>query len=340
LEGLLQPELASCWKNTFIKRLEIKRSSKEWRLFIEMGQPLPADLINQTTRALHKHWFFLDNLHIIPCSGQSSLEPILAQCQEEICSLESYPRSGGIEWRIRDKGIDLVSTEEEVYHDVLNKGICEGISQWFQEHYCLQVLVRAVWEEANSAAQLQPDPGIRRRPLEILDISIPTPIKSWKKAERNKANGLTPDHPALSLSDIEEGMSSAVVEGEIWDKDYTSLKDGRYIINYYLSDYRDSLIVKGFVNTKEDDGIEIGSWIKAMGSVRYDNYVKELVLIMDKYLILPKAIREDKSKFKRIELHAHTKMSAMDGLADVKELIKRAAQWKHPAIAITDLCGR
>jgi DNA polymerase-3 subunit alpha (Gram-positive type) len=304
-----------------------------------MGQPLPADLINQTTRALHKHWFFLDNLHIIPCSGQSSLEPILAQCQEEICSLESYPRSGGIEWRIRDKGIDLVSTEEEVYHDVLNKGICEGISQWFQEHYCLQVLVRAVWEEANSAAQLQPDPGIRRRPLEILDISIPTPIKSWKKAERNKANGLTPDHPALSLSDIEEGMSSAVVEGEIWDKDYTSLKDGRYIINYYLSDYRDSLIVKGFVNTKEDDGIEIGSWIKAMGSVRYDNYVKELVLIMDKYLILPKAIREDKSKFKRIELHAHTKMSAMDGLADVKELIKRAAQWKHPAIAITDHGG-
>lgn len=136
-----------------------------------MGQPLPADLINQTTRALHKHWFFLDNLHIIPCSGQSSLEPILAQCQEEICSLESYPRSGGIEWRIRDKGIDLVSTEEEVYHDVLNKGICEGISQWFQEHYCLQVLVRAVWEEANSAAQLQPDPGIRRRPLEILDNS-------------------------------------------------------------------------------------------------------------------------------------------------------------------------
>jgi phosphatidate cytidylyltransferase len=51
LEGLLQPELASCWKNTFIKRLEIKRSSKEWRLFIEMGQPLPADLINQTTLA-------------------------------------------------------------------------------------------------------------------------------------------------------------------------------------------------------------------------------------------------------------------------------------------------
>ena len=194
-----------------------------------MGQPLPADLINQTTRALHKHWFFLDNLHIIPCSGQSSLEPILAQCQEEICSLESYPRSGGIEWRIRDKGIDLVSTEEEVYHDVLNKGICEGISQWFQEHYCLQVLVRAVWEEANSAAQLQPDPGIRRRPLEILDISIPTPIKSWKKAERNKANGLTPDHPALSLSDIEEGMSSAVWKG-IWDKRIYLLKRGSSLI--------------------------------------------------------------------------------------------------------------
>jgi hypothetical protein len=92
-----------------------------------------------------------------------------------------------------------------------------------------------VWEEANSAAHLQPDPGIRPRPLEILDISIPTPSKSWKKNERNKANGLTPDHPALSLSDIEEGMSSAVEEGNR-DKEYTTLKDGRYLVKYYLSD--------------------------------------------------------------------------------------------------------
>jgi hypothetical protein len=263
LEGLLQPELASCWKNTFIKRLEIKRSSKEWRLFIEMGQPLPADLINQTTRALHKHWFFLDNLHIIPCSGQSSLEPILAQCQEEICSLESYPRSGGIEWRIRDKGIDLVSTEEEVYHDVLNKGICEGISQWFQEHYCLQVLVRAVWEEANSAAQLQPDPGIRRRPLEILDISIPTPIKSWKKAERIMKSEFKARPVYLSRDDrikahfttcflalliyriLEKKLEdkytcSEIIDGLV-DMNFFELKGEGYSPSYTRTDFTDSL---------------------------------------------------------------------------------------------------
>lgn len=306
-----------------------------------MEQPLPAELINKTARALHKNWFFLDNLHIIPCFEESSIvvENVLVQCQQEICCREIYPRSQGLEWKIRDKGIDVVTPEEEVYLYILEQGICEDISHWFWDHYRLQVLVRAVWEEQMAAHLPELEHGIKRKPLEFLDISIPTSIKSRKKTSRQRSNGLSPEQPALSIADIEEGMSSAVVEGEIWDKEYTSLRDGRYIISYYLTDYRDSLIIKSFVGSKEEDSVAIGSWVKMMGSVRYDNFAKELVLIMDNHLNLPKPIRQDNSELKRIELHAHTKMSAMDGLADVKALIKRAAQWNHPAIAITDHGG-
>ncbi|NLO21996.1 MAG: PolC-type DNA polymerase III [Syntrophomonadaceae bacterium] len=306
-----------------------------------MEQPLTAELINQTARALQKKWVFLDNLYIIPCFEQSSLvlENILAQCQEDICSRDIYPSPEGIEWRISDKGIDVLTPQERLYLDILEKGICEDISQWFWDHYLLQVLVRAVWEDQPAATLSEPGPGIKYKPLEILDISIPNPVKSRKKTERHRSKGLNPTKPALKISDIEEGMSSAVVEGEIWEKEYTSLRDGRYVISYYLSDYLDSLIIKSFVNSKEEDSLEIGSWVKIMGSVRYDNFAKELVLIMDYHLVLPKPSRKDNSDLKRIELHAHTKMSAMDGLANVKALIQRAAEWKHPAIAITDHGG-
>lgn len=46
--------------------------------------------------------------------------------------------------------------------------------------------------------------------------------------------------------------------------------------------------------------------------------------------------RMDNSTRKRVELHCHTKMSDMDGVSDVKDIIKRAKKWGHKALAITD----
>lgn len=306
-----------------------------------MEQPLPTALINQTAQALKKAWYFLDNIHIIPCFKEPSviLASLLAQCQKDTYSWKLYPKDEIIEWRIRDKGIDVLTTQERVYLHILEHGICEYISQWFWDNYRWPVLVRAVWEDQPAVSRSELDPRIRRKPLEILDIKIKTAPKGRKKTEANKSKELNSTKPALRIADLEEGMQSVVVEGEIWEKEYTSLRDGRFVISYYLKDNMDSLIIKSFVGSKEEESLEVGNWVRIMGSVRYDNFAKELVLLMNAYLVLAKPVRSDKSQVKRIELHAHTKMSAMDGLADVKALIKQAAEWKHPAIAITDHGG-
>ncbi|MDE6357129.1 MAG: PolC-type DNA polymerase III, partial [Eubacteriales bacterium] len=73
------------------------------------------------------------------------------------------------------------------------------------------------------------------------------------------------------------------------------------------------------------------------GEVRYDEYIKELILIPNEICVTePPELKKDDAKEKRVELHLHTQMSKMDAVSSVKDLIKRASDWGHKAIAITD----
>ena len=79
-----------------------------------------------------------------------------------------------------------------------------------------------------------------------------------------------------------------------------------------------------------------GLWVKARGNYRYDDYKREMVLMVSDVMSVPKPVREDNAPRKRVELHLHTQMSTMDACASAKALISQAAAWGHPAIAITD----
>ena len=139
----------------------------------------------------------------------------------------------------------------------------------------------------------------------------------------------------LKISELQEDMKNAVVAGLVWDKEVRQLNDGRWVINYFLTDYTSTIIVKILMDNLKDK-IAVGDHIKVSGPVRYDPFVKEEALFLEKHLVLPSQIRVDNAESKRIEFHAHTKMSAMDGLTNIDELIEQAAAWGHEAVAITD----
>ena len=81
-----------------------------------------------------------------------------------------------------------------------------------------------------------------------------------------------------------------------------------------------------------------GKWYKIRGYTKNDVYSKELVLNARDINVMKKQdnIIKDNSEVKRIELHTHTFMSQMDGVVDAKKLVKKAKEWGHKAIAITD----
>ena len=76
--------------------------------------------------------------------------------------------------------------------------------------------------------------------------------------------------------------------------------------------------------------------VRVRGEAQYDRFSKELVIMASDILQVSVEVRKDNSEEKRVELHAHTQMSQMDAVIPPAELIKRAAQWGHEAIAVTD----
>lgn len=133
-----------------------------------------------------------------------------------------------------------------------------------------------------------------------------------------------------------------IIEGNLFHVETREIKGEKYIISFDITDLSDSTTVKFFVkkNIFEKElkaYIKGGSYVRVQGDVQFDKYAKE-INIMAKNIMLaePPPKRKDNAEQKRVELHLHTQMSSMDGVTNVKTYIKRAIEWGHKAIAITD----
>src|SRR5690606_17872565 len=118
------------------------------------------------------------------------------------------------------------------------------------------------------------------------------------------------------------------------------IKGNRKVVTFNITDFTNSITCKIFLNEKEFNdfvsNVKEGVYVKVKGDIAYDNYLRCQVLMIKALNVWQKEERMDTSKEKRVELHLHTQMSAMDGISNFKEIAKRAKKWGHRAIAITD----
>ncbi len=138
-----------------------------------------------------------------------------------------------------------------------------------------------------------------------------------------------------------EGESDRVtIEGEIFSKKKRILKNGRGLLTFLISDPTESACVRVMTPKEKTDlihdGLNEGDRIKVRGKYQKDKFEDANILYANDLERVAFSGRMDNAAVKRIELHAHTKMSALDGVADVEELIETAAAWGHEAVAITD----
>ena len=154
----------------------------------------------------------------------------------------------------------------------------------------------------------------------------------------------------VSISSITKEENSCNIDAYIFGSEFNQLtkKDGNplFMMTLKVSDNTSSILVKKFAKDEEEyvefgKTFKEGNWFHFTGDVRYDNYAKDLVYNLRTFEPIDNPIikRKDNAPRKRVELHAHTMMSQMDGIIDEGVLFKQAVSWGMPGIAITDHDG-
>lgn len=138
--------------------------------------------------------------------------------------------------------------------------------------------------------------------------------------------------------DLYDG-ETCIVEGEVFSMEDMILKSGKILRTIRITDGESSLTSKIFLDENDKLDIYKGVFLKLSGKLQLDTYAgNEKTLMINSVNIIDKEKikKEDAAEEKMVELHAHTKMSEMVGVTDVEDIIKRAKEYGHKAIAITD----
>ena len=164
-----------------------------------------------------------------------------------------------------------------------------------------------------------------------------------KSDDPNLVYGRDFEDGAIPLDSVIGEMGEITIRGKVISFDTREIRNEKTIIMFAVTDFTDTIMVKMFVKNENLSDIladiKKGAFLKIKGVTSIDKFDGELsILSVSGVKKIPDftTSRKDTYPEKRVELHCHTKMSDMDGVSDVKTIVKRAHDWGHPAIAITD----
>ena len=189
---------------------------------------------------------------------------------------------------------------------------------------------------------------IRSRSSSYADVNYSNSENNFKKS-RFKGGKIT-NAQKFEISDLKnikilkndgKTIKPVEVEGKIFKIDVRETKNNSLMYDFLITDYNDSINCKIFLNPKDEAQIailKVNDWVKVKGYYKKDDfYTEDYIGVQDLESIESEETKkEDNAPKKRVELHAHTNMSEMSGVMSIKDYAKRAKEFGHSAIAVTD----
>ena len=342
------PYFSSCK----LTKIRVHRKSATWEVFIDNNVALPLDIIKELEEKKMsldenaKEITFIWNIENIDVNTYLSYYPfILEQVKDKLKVLEIYSDALKIEdgFLVLVAGTEAEKTRLEECLDKINE-----LYKHLGYKFNIDIILR---HEDKILEEIKQDLVVKVKVRENNENSVKTEPKEKKyhrePKDPNSVLGRGIKEEPIKIKTLIGEDNNVVVEGYVFGTDYfESSKTDFKIITLKITDYSDSIYCKVFVRDAEEyqrlcKELKTGLWFKIRGYTKEDQFAKELVLNARDIIKIEKKENKimDNAPKKRVELHCHTKMSQMDGVADDEALLKQALSWGHKAIAITDHNG-
>ncbi|WP_077367525.1 PolC-type DNA polymerase III [Anaerosalibacter sp. Marseille-P3206] len=250
-----------------------------------------------------------------------------------------------LQWKIEDDFFYIICKNEVIMYSLKNNQVDKKINKKIIDELGIKLKVVIELNDENVKGK---DEFLLQAIEEEKSIAKDI-ITSEVKIENNKIEnnvvknfvyGSTINGEISKISEVNINSGSVIVEGKIFDVESREIKGGKTLYIFNISDHTNSVTVKAFLKKGEkeqfESNVKDGAYVRIQGEAVYDNYSRYLAIMLKSLNLVEENKRMDTSKDKRVELHLHTQMSAMDGMTSFSDLAKQAKEWGHSAIAITD----
>lgn len=357
----LSAPLQEVFRETTVLSLTIHRKEREIVTEIAADAVIPPLYWEKLRKEMMQQLPGVKEVHIFPKYQLMDKEPktVLADFWDTIRShvaAQSKVCSGVIsdaDWDYQDGKMQIFVKHNMAYY-LSQKKLDDAVAKLVQEETGLAMSVQFKNVQSSEEDRARMEQEQRTKTEELLQ-QIASATQAAEQAKVSAEVGAVSEAVSrgilfgkeftgtpVKIVDTKIPGESVIVEGNIFNIEPREIKGEKYIVSFDITDKSDSTTVKFFVkrsvfDNELKDRIKKDAYLRVQGEVQFDKYAKE-INIMAKAIMTAQAPppRMDTAEEKRVELHLHTQMSSMDGVTPVKTYIKRAIEWGHKAIAITD----
>ena len=343
-------------ENIRLQKVFVDAATKKLTIEYHAYSDLPAGLLEKVSSSL-RHICGLDaveiNKIILPTPVIS--ETLIIEKKEEIiaqvrarCS-EAAPLLRAAEWGFADTSLKIVFT---------GKNILKHAEQKKLDRLLGEILSECLGMQGISVVLSASDENIYANDCDVVEFAAQAKnqhhIEVAAENENELIYGKHVKGEPRALAEVCEEENKVTVEGSLVAFDERELRTGAIILKLSITDETNGLLLKIRFGGRKDDGngevnarkecdvfkqkLRKGMLLRCYGNVKPDRYENDELVMFNPIGICMKKSPErlDLAEIKRVELHCHTKMSRLDAVTPIKELMKTVKKWGHQAIAITD----